>query len=538
MEPGGPASETGSRAKRGALTAVVILASAALYTALRVGTPLPYPTFASACSRLKDAGLPITPRDWACLPPPWTWAAEGLGATALVWAALALPGVILAAAGRRLTALLPMLLFPTFESPLQTFGVHWWGTPMHIHGFWIATALNLLLVATPAVAVMWLRWDRPRPERTRVKPGTGALAAIAIAGGTWLLVGAGSALYLKLVLGEGVSFESFLFMGAIPIGVFGALLGSDRRWWPWSAAPIAILLSFGPMDAVLLGPEHWLFWTQFGYVVPLAAIGILAAGWRPLAAFLERRLTRKASADTRAQLAVPMEALVEAPPSTTSIEDDGPIHRGRRALVRPSVVLNATAIGLLAVTTIMFQADPLSIQISTALPTYLGVRVRAQDVRTRQNLAIAMDTMSAYGAAHGTFRGFDADTGSAEHHELNWSNLADVTTVNPAVPLNVIVATATDTRARILARSSSGAVFCIGDSSSGIRTYASVPGGLEDPPPGALTSALHACGDAQWTAGLTTLMPTAGMCDTVGETSYFVCRMTQALMVDIERTPA
>jgi type II secretory pathway pseudopilin PulG len=517
---------------------VVILASVALYTALRAGTPLPYPTFASACSRLKDAGLPITPRDWACLPPPWTWAAEGLGATALVWAALALPGIILAASGRRLTALLPMLLFPTFESPLQTFGVHWWGTPMRIHGFWITTALNLLLVAAPAFVIMWLRQDRPRPERTRVTPRAGALAAVVVAGATWVLVGVGGALYMKLVRGNGVEFGSFLFQGALPIAVFGALLGPDRRWWPWSAAPIAILLSFGPMDAMLTGPEHWLFWTRFGYAVPLACIGVVAAGWRPLAGLLQRRLTRTVPAETGPRLAVPMEGLVETPPSAPGVETDVPSRAVRRRLVRPSVAPNAAAIGLLAVSTIMFHADPLSVQISTSLPTFLGARVRAQDVRTRQNLAVAMEAMSDYRATHGTFRGFDASAGKAQQDALGWTNLSDVSAANPAAPLSVIVASATDTRARILARSPSGSVFCIGDSAGESRTYAAVSGGLEGTPPGALTSALRGCAGAQWTTGLTTSMPTADMCDAVGETSYFMCRMTQALLIDIERQPA
>src|SRR5207247_1686599 len=83
-----------------------------------------------------------------------------------------------------------------------------------------------------------------------------------------------------------------------------------------------------------------------------------------------------------------------------------PPARGPR--FRPVVVLNALAAAALAVSILMFQADPMPTRVGTSLPTFLGTRALDQDVRAKIDLREAITAMDGYRADHGTYTGFDA----------------------------------------------------------------------------------------------------------------------------------
>jgi hypothetical protein len=54
---------------------------------------------------------------------------------------------------------------------------------------------------------------------------------------------------------------------------FGLLLETDRRWWPWALAPVAVLLSLGPTMALFAMPGRVVALTWFGRAVPYARWG-------------------------------------------------------------------------------------------------------------------------------------------------------------------------------------------------------------------------------------------------------------------------
>ena len=98
----------------------MVLASAVaigVFVLLHKDVPLPYATFRGACQRLRASGLPITDKDWFCHAIPWTKHAGFLVASLLAAAAFALPCAILAATGRRLAALAPLIVLPLVTLP-------------------------------------------------------------------------------------------------------------------------------------------------------------------------------------------------------------------------------------------------------------------------------------------------------------------------------------------------------------------------------------------------------------------------------------
>jgi type II secretory pathway pseudopilin PulG len=315
-----------------------------------------------------------------------------------------------------------------------------------------------------------------------------------------------------------MSFDGIV-AGAMAMAVFGALLGPDRPLWPWSLAPPAILLSMGPSLALVVGPERSMDWSQFGVVLPLFVVGVVASAWRPVALWLT--------------------SLGDNVPDQ---HDVGIETRSSSAVtskrIRPTVVLNALAAGLLAVSLVVFRADPAPAQRSTAVPTYLGARNVVMDVRTKLDLRTAITVMDAYRADHGSYAGFDATAGRAADPSLSWTDgLPPEAAVFGDDAPDVAIVSATTQQARVVGLSGSGTAFCVQRSGGGL-SFGSGVTPASAPPSGvtALHRAVAACGSTPWSPDAVRRFPIAGMCDGLDPTGgYLFCRVLQALMTDAMR---
>jgi hypothetical protein len=273
--------------------------------------------------------------------------------------------------------------------------------------------------------------------------------------------------------------------------VFGAMLGTDRRWWPWALVPVAVVLSLGPAMLVMSIPTTLTAFTWFAGVLPLVAAGFVGSLWRPIAERFAGRHT------------------AEGAPRATSM-----------ARVRPAVVLNAFAVALLALSMLAVRTDPLPIQISTGLPTYLGERALADDVRTKMNLGIAIDAMRAYRAEHGTFVGFDAAAGERAASALDWQDGAS----GDGLVVGIVAADAA--RARIVASSDSGRAFCmqaVTRSAGASVTYGSA--GHDD-----VDRAMGRCASTDWTPAAVRMFDVDAMCSGADDQVIIICRSVQRLV--------
>ena len=271
-------------------------------------------------------------------------------------------------------------------------------------------------------------------------------------------------------------------------------------------APVALLLSFAPGTAFLVGPEGIQDWSLFGAVLPLFLVGLICSAWRPLAIRITRRITPDAD------------------------RGEAPVARAPSGRLRRSVVMNSIAVGLLVFSVIGFGADPLPAEISRSLPTYLGVRRVAEDVRVQMNLRLAIDAMDRYRAQAGTYRGFDAEAATTIEPRLAWTEHASDATE----PLWMWIATAQDDVARVVGVSRGGSAICIERTPEGL-TYGSVSGRFGS---GAtrrlLNKALGACGTMPWSPSVLQAPPFESMCvDLDPSGGYLICRMVQALNVAI-----
>src|SRR5262249_92874 len=151
--------------------------------------------------------------------------------------------------------------------------------------------------------------------------------------------------------------------------------------------------------------------------------------------------------------------------------------------------------------------SPLPAQLAEALPTYVGLRVDAQDLRAKMNLKEGLSAMDSFRDARGSYAGFDAAAGQRIDDGLAWHHDPPVR-FGPATQPAVHVVAARARRAELLALSGSGSAFCIReDLQAGQRpriTY-----GVGEPPErgapasrgaAAVTAALTACGSVPWTA--------------------------------------
>jgi len=494
---------------------LVTLSSAGLYGLVRVSAPSPWaPSFLGACARLKASGLPVTASDWFCNPSTVRPHVIFVGVSLLVWLGLVLPCAILAATGRRFTALLPILIAPWVVSTASGFLFNtgetdwfgtrdWWGTRYWDSHHVVALLLNFVLIAAPVVAV-GLAWGSSRRERSpQPRWWGGLLAAVPptlVSWGVLMLARGSYARHFDFGGAPTMSPWAPFLISALQIAVFSALLGTDR---PWSLAPVAFFLSSALVGVVAgMGfEERWVVWSEFGMVVPLAAIGLVWSGWRPLALRLSGR----------------REVVAEVAQTPSA----------RR--VRPVVVLNAAAVALLAVSAIAYRADPLPIRIGEPIPTYLGYRDRVDDVRARTNLDMAISAAGLYREERGTWKGFDAKTAAAIQDQLTWVDPAPATdNGSPTLHFQTAtIATASRPVVRIVTRSQSGDFFCIQRTPDAGVTWGS----------GRSQSAAAAdCGSNPWTAHETQPMPQLD-CPSGAEQGYLICRMVQVLAIDIMKTP-
>ncbi len=520
--------------RRRALVGLAFAVALAVYVGVRHGSTSVWPaTFTGACQRLRDSGLTLTSKDWFCQQAPWTRTAANLAGNALIWLTFVVPCAILAATGRRFTALLPMLSAPFFTISFIDIRVRWWGTDYWPVNRGAAVALNMLCIALPVAAVGWA--SRSRLSR----PGTDPTTVSVFVSGAVLLLPTYLSLVVARHLFTGVDLqEGPTWVAMLPIVVFAALLGPNRKWWPWSIAPVAVLLSFGPTVAVIWAPSSFDIWTLFGHVLPLALVGLTWTAWWPLSVWLTARVRARRAAvpDPERTLAVPIETVDSAQvPAPAPAADPA-----RRApLVRPGVVLNSLAIVLVAVSMIAFRADPSGAELGTSLPTFLGVRANWQDVRARMDLRQGMAAMDRYAAQHGSYLGTDAAIGVTLDPSLAWTDLSALSGhTDGRVNALVMVVPAHGALMRIGALSASGTAFCVGRAGPNAPlTYsaATMPPTGRSTERDRLRAALATCGDAPWSASLLNTVPVGSLCDGRNgpDEGYIMCRVVQALGVGI-----
>ena len=489
-----------ARVPRRAIAAAVSLGCAAAAVLIRRHAALPFPAFVGACQRLRASGLPVTSRDFFCLPTPGSVRLSYDAALLLVAAALVLPCAILAAAGRRWTSLLPLAVAP-FVGVSGSVGTSWWNAAAGLPGTALV-AINLVTLGAPVMAIWLVRPRRIPGPRPHMIPASLAFVGCALAtAGVSVLAQRILAEHWGEVYGE-VSVRPFA-TSAVAIALFGMVLGTDRRWWPWSFVPVALLLSLAPASALVRSPEGAIDRSMFGVVLPLVSVGLIWSVWRTAAAWLSRRFHLEPIVDD-ASARRPV-----APPRSS----------------RSSLVLNASAVGVAVISMIVFQGDPLPTQIATALPTYLGERIQAQDVRTKLDLRRAIADMDAYAARTGTYRGFDARAGELADPALAWSDGAAA-----ASALTVAIAAATGRTARVAAQSDSGGAFCVERLPGGELRY----GGAAGDGTGGTTTldrAIARCGSTPWSAAAVRRLDPSTMCDGLDpHGGYLICRMVQVLI--------
>lgn len=512
------------RSRARLLVAVACVGSAAWYVATRIGQPIPGPMFTGLCQRIQDAGLALQPGDWFCRPEPAASHAIYAGASLLVAIGIALPCAILASTGRRVTALLPILAAPVIDTGL--FIGLWGSTPWLVRPL-SAMGRDALLMAAPAaaVAIAVRRRDRsktPRSSRTALEASVVGSAIIA----------SGIAIEAHRLI-----FNHYRDLGGDPFGnhwafvpaalvlwVFGAFLGFDRRWWPWSIGLVAILLSLGPSTALVSPLQHFTTWAPFGEAVPLALIGLAGSAVLPVTGWVERRLARRSAS---------------AGDDLDTIQATGSEPPDRRSRFRPVVVLSALAAAALVLSLLMFEGDPLLARVGTNLPTFLGTRALDQDVRAKMDLFDAVTAMDGYRANRGTYSGFDAAMGEKTDPALAWQDGPLVAAEDGSwLVLRVSLDAATKSTARVVALSASGNAFCLQRTKVGLTYGRGVAMSTEWGKEAGHTirAAISDCGSTPWSAAALRPFPMEGMCGGADD-SYIICRAVQSMLVQILRSP-
>ena len=449
------------------------------------------------------------PGDWFCEVSFTRSLVAHAGGALLLGLGLALPGLILTLAGRRWLSLAPLLLTTAVATIAavvaprdlgdQLLGLlhtgflnsearTWWAThPV------LSVVADAVLIGAPTIAVaLFLRPDRHRLPR--VTRGRAFFASSVVAGSIAIVV---------MIIGR-VEFAGYA-PGRMSLGVplavmalFGALLGPDRRWWPWSIVPVAVLLSMGPSMLLMGGVSRLVVFSWFGGVLTLVAAGLIGSMWFPLA------FGRGSLAPLR-------------PPP-------GP---GRVRWVRPTAMLHALAVVLVVVSMAMTAWDPVGVQLATALPTYLGVRERAQDAVAADQLRAAVTTIERHRAAAGTVGSFDLPTAQALAPELRWSRHA-----SPQVGV-VVLDRATDRSVRLLTTSASGTAICVVMSPTG-TTY-----GVARQPSAAaqlMADARRHCGDAAFGPEVMPAPAVATLCDAADDQALPLCRSVQRRIDAMQRS--
>lgn len=488
------------------LVAAVCLASAGLFVwqkFLWVLMGFAFPTITEACQRLRESGLGVTAQDLFCHSRSFILTRASVQTLTLA-AGFSIACMILVATGRRASAFLPLI---------GAIGMFSWG--VESHGFLMDNAAVLALLGAPAMAMSVLI-GYPRREKIAARPRTMLTAAVVCYFGAALanLVAMGLLYHYWSLLWWGSS----VYVGATAPGgmiLFAALLGTERRWWPWSLAVVAVMLSGGPAQAwpPMLEPRP-VFFFAFGSTLAFFIGGFVWSGWGNLSQRLARRRSKQEA------WAAPREPKVP-----------------RR--FRPVVALNALAVSILIISVIAAKSDTFLDWINAPLPTYLGERNSANDLRTKLDLRQALSDMDAYYSKHGTYRGFDAVLGAETDPALAWfqGNFPATAPTPPPPglwgwppPLTMAIISASPEDATIAALSRSGSAFCIQNVKDRGITYgkSEVTGGAD-----ALNSAIANCASTPWTE--LAVHPLAPLvCD--GTHGYIICRMVQVLIHNIMLT--
>lgn len=469
------------------------------------------PTFLGACQRIEESGIPPSPGDWWCGAPAWHQSANPLLFTLVAGVGFALPCALLAARGRRWTALLPLVAAPLAagDTLVIWWRAEWSGSLLAATGGGLLDLLRFLggilatlaTLAAPAFAVMCVTpkraWPSP-PRRRSMWIATAICAAAAWAAGaiSWHIL----APTLRIFADEWWGGRWWWVAPTVAIGVFGALQGADRRWRPGGLSMSALFLSLGPAYVVIntfaWNPQgNWIIWTTFGGVLPLFIVGSICTGWPWIADRLDGQPAR-----TREPAGSHIRVI------------------GARAL----------AIAVLASSLLLYAFDPFPASDSQPLPTYLGLRNQAYDVRARMNLDMAMKTMDAWHHEQGTYWGFDAKGAADLQPSLDWTNGAQ-TSLEPGVVAVVSPAPneadGYEDVATVAVNSASGSSFCVQRTRAGPITYGkgtSMRGAIAD------------CDSAPWSdslmqrPALPTCVPRTG--------GFLICRMVQVLMWNILKT--
>jgi hypothetical protein len=484
---------------------LVCIASATFYLLVRTDSLDALAQFPGVCGRLQAAGLQLRSQDWFCGSETLLWRVSSSAAALLLGIGYVLPCAILASTGRRLTASLPLLVGLALGSAGDLIGL-----PLMPDQGTLAKLLSLVLLIAPIVAIASFFRRQPRASAHPFAQ-LGIVSALICAAATWAVVASTTWMFsLHFGLSGGTISP---WKPALAIGVFGFLLGFDRRWWPWSLAPVALLLSAGPSLSLLAGPEGLVNWSQFGLAVPLALVGLIWCAWAPLVNWLSVKVERA-------------EGVERVVSGVTTTPDRSP----RRMRLRPVVVLNALGAGFLAVSVVVFASDPLPAARSAALPTYLGLRVAASDIRTKMDLRMAIAALDIYAARHGDYSGFDAKEGAALDPSLDWRDGLGLGSSGAIPELTMAIVSDSAARVRIAALSEGGEAFCIERVPDGITYGRSDPHvGPVGPRTRLLKEAVANCGTIPWTASAVRVPDTSDMCqglDFYG--GYVTCRMVQA----------
>ncbi len=514
---------------------IVAITAAGLYAVMRIdGGQAVRSSYAELCARLV-----MRPGDWPCRVSDANTTLLYIAGSLSVGLGLAIPCMVLAATGRRLMSLLPLIVPVVIAGVWSMTSALWYMEPRAFGrpymGMWptfgwrlpttfwfqhpaIATAADLLLLGAPAIAVAL--FSGPPRER----PATRASWSATIASLTICVGASGVLLWGSATVARHLWPAEFAFTAndpgtwivpALAMATFGWLLGPDRRWWPWILAPVAILLTGATMTVLLSSVEHVWNLSGFGAAIPYFGIGLVCSFVRPLAA----RLSHERAGQT-----------AEGPGAL--VPDAEPVTPGLRhvRLLRPRVMGVAAAASMLAVSATAFLLDPGPAHYAEAVPTYLGARTYVQDLKARSDLWRGMVAVNRYRERTGSLTGFDALAARTEAPWLAWTDGV------PASPTQVGLAYLGDARGPTLVEiSGTGTAFCARDGSGRQITYGSGGGyepGTGDPiaPADAVARAVAACGSTPFTSSALRPFPIDHLCDGAADEALLVCRAVQDLL--------
>jgi hypothetical protein len=414
-----------------------------------------------------------------------------LVASMLLWVALAGGPAILALAGRRWWSLAPL---GALTAAVVGSGIGGWfghqelsllqwlgpgnaeftiGVDVAAPSLW-SGAFDLVLLALPALAIVPWRPRLDTPGSSPVFAALSAVGAIAI-----LVMANGRVTLPEIGISEGISI---VIPGSLLL-VFGLLISGRSPWWPWSVLVLAVVLSLGPSAWVMSSAVGMTTTLWFGTAIWLAAIGLVASMHVPLARVARRKR--------------------EAPDV------------GRRRL-RPIVLANAVGLGLIAVSLVAANADPLVPRFSAALPTFRGLRERAELIRVVENAAAAYQAFDGYRRRGGDVDSFDEDLGTRLAPNIPW----DPDDATHAVDVRVT----RDGGMRFVV--DGGVASCVQASArtGWVPTFGT---SVASNPERAVRRAVDRCGDAPLSTWDPPALRLDSMCDGLARDGIVICRAVQ-----------